>query len=92
MVLDKSINSTTGQEYVLSGKFASPFYAVKGFEYLYSQIYATGRIYGYDANFNFIEILTADIALNKYTVPSNVYYIRLSGNTTSMDGNSFFCI
>ena len=90
MVLDKSINSTTGQEYVLSGKFASPFYAVKGFEYLYSQIYAAGRIYGYDANFNFIEILTADIALNKYTVPSNVYYIRLSGNTTSMDSNSFF--
>ena len=90
MVLDKSINSTTGQEYVFSGKFASPFYAVKGFEYLYSQIYATGSIYGYDANFNFIEILTADFALNKYTVPSNVYYIRLSGNTTSMDGNSFF--
>lgn len=90
MTLGKSIKPTTGEEYVLSSGFISPFLSIRGIGYFYSQVYAFGPIYGYDENFKFIESLTVDQGLNKYTVPSNVYYIRISGKITSLDGNSFF--
>lgn len=90
--LGKSINSTTGQESVLAGRFNSNYMNVGNYTSLYSQIYATGSIYAYDADFAYISRISPNIADNtgEYVLPEGTKYIRLDGKDTMIGGNSLY--
>lgn len=90
LILGKGIVPATGEEGDYSNLACSNYIDVQGINKVYSQVYASGQIYAYDKDFNFISGVSAVTAEMSYTFPKNTRYIRISVNRTMIGGRSLF--